>query len=107
MEALEQPSKRSLLYYVPYWGSLACMVLLSLFIVAPASSVVSLVAGIIGIAISASTVLTFVPLMVGIDSFLTWPTRVLIRPLSVGLIFVFIVLPFFAVLVQTLMSFGR
>ena len=51
--------------------------------------------------------LTLVPIAVGIDGFLTWLSRVIIRPLSVGLIGIFILLPFGAVIVQTLVSFRR
>jgi len=73
----------------------------------PSSAVAGQVFSIMGKAMLAALALTLVPIAIGIDSFLTWASRVLIRPVSVGLIGVFILLPFGAVVAQTLMGFWR
>jgi len=105
MEAADQPSKWSLLYYVPFWILWGCFLSLPFWNHWATVAVVVQVGSIIGKAMLVALAFTVVPVAVGIDESRIWVRRAIFLPLALGLFGLFLLVPFFFVIVQTLISF--
>lgn len=107
MEASEQLSKRSLLFYVPLWVLWGCFLLLPFWSQWAEIDVLIQVGTVVGRALLSALVLAVAPVAIGIDKFGTWVRRAIFLPVAFGLGGLFLLVPFFVVIVWTLRAFAQ
>lgn len=107
MHAVEEPSKWSLLYYVPFWILWGFFLVLPFWMQWTTAAVVIRAGSIVGKAMLVALAFTIVPVAIGIDGSRIWVRRAIVLPLAYGLFGLFLLVPFFFVIAQTLRSFWR